>query len=178
MGLKENLEEVCGGKKAGKEALAVAGELVANQIAELLGVKPEEVAILILTTSQKSLKFVWPPALFKSSSVLPVSHKSAIAAMVLSTRKGKVDNKISESKHLRFFENVRGMETSGTPIQKMVALPMIVAGNPIGVLEVSRKGRTPDAAGPDFTPKDAQALVALSREVSPLLAKMIPDPFL
>ncbi len=178
MGLKEDLQGIFQEKKASKEALEAAAEVLATAIAEKLAVIPEEVAILVLTTTQKSLKFIWPPPLFKSGSVLPVSHKSAIAATVLSTRKGKVDNKISESKHLRFFENIRGMETSGLPIQKMVALPLMVAGRPIGVLEISRKGRTPEAAGPDFTAQDAQTLVGLSREATPLLAKMIPDPFL
>jgi len=178
MSLKKRIDDIVTSKGKGLEGLREASRVVADHIADLLGVNAEEVAILILTTTQKSLKFVWPPALSKSSSVLPADHKSAIASTVLSTKKGKVDNKCSESKHLRFFENVRGMDTSGSPIQKMIALPLIHGGSPLGVLEVSRKGRTPSDAGPDFTPQNAQALVAVSKEVTPLFAKLIPDPFL
>ena len=178
MTLSERLIEIHGAKGASKESLIEAGRIIGAAIAEKLNVKPEEVAVLVLTTSGKTLKFIWPSPLSKSNSVLPADHKNAVASAVLSTRKGKVDNKVSESKHLKFFENVRGMETSGVPIQKMVALPMMNGPKPIGVLEVSRKGRTPDAAGPDFTPEDAQALVSISREVAPLLDKMTPDPYL
>jgi len=178
MAMKERLQEIIGKRGATKEGLDEGIRVIADIIAEKLNVKPEEVAILLLTSTGNTLKFVWPPALAHSSSVLPSDHRNAVAATVLASKRGKVDNKISESKHLKFFENVRGMETSGLPIQKMVALPLMSGPTALGVLEVSRKAKTPDAAGPDFTPEDAQALVGITREASPLLAKLIPNPFL
>ena len=178
MALKERLQEIQGSKGATKAGLDEGARAVADAVAEKIKVKPDEVAILVLTSTGKTLKFIWPPALAHSNSVLPADHKNAVASTVLSTKKGKVDNKISESRHLKFFENVKGMETSGTPIQKMVALPLVNGPTPLGVLEVSRKGKTPDAAGADFTPDDAQALVVIARDAAPLLAKLVPDPFL
>lgn len=178
MALKERLQEIHGTKGASKEGLDEGARALAGAIADKLKVKPDEIAILLLTSTGATLKFVWPPALAQSSSVLPADHKNAVASSVLASKRGKVDNKISESKHLKFFENIKGMETSGLPIQKMVALPLLNGPTPLGVLEVSRKGKTPEASGQDFTPEDAQALVAIAREAAPLLAKLVPDPFL
>jgi hypothetical protein len=70
------------------------------------------------------------------------------------------------------------MQTSKLPIQKMVALPLFSGDKKLGVVEVSRKGKTPEEAGPNFTPEDAQALVVLCKEASPLMAQLIPEPFL
>lgn len=178
MALKERLQEIQSKRGATKEGLDEGVRAVADAIAEKLRVKPDEIAILLLTSTGNTLKFAWPPALAHSSSVLPADHKNAVASTVLASKRGKVDNKISESKHLKFFENVKGMETSGLPIQKMVALPLLNGPTPVGVLEISRKGKSADGAGPDFTPEDAQALVGIAREVAPILAKMIPNPYL
>lgn len=178
MALKERLQEIQETKGASREGLAEGVRALAGTIVDKLNVKPDEIAILLLTSTGNTLRFVWPPALAQSSAVLPADHKNAVASTVLASKRGKVDNKISESKHLKFFENVKGMETSGLPIQKMVALPLLNCTTPLGVLEVSRKGKSPEGAGKDFTPEDAQALVAIAREASPLLAKLVPEPFL
>lgn len=178
MDIKIRLQEILDRQGRSKAGVEEGARTMADSIAEALNVKPDEVAILLLTSSRNTLKFVWPPALSKSLSAFPATHKYAFASTILSTLKGKVDNKIAESKHLRFFENVKGMETSGVPIQKMVALPIMDASTPIGVVEVSRKGRTLQEAGPNFTPQDAQALVGVCKAAAPYLSKLIPDPFL
>jgi hypothetical protein len=164
-------------KGASKETLIEGASAFATAVAEELGVRADEVAVLVITSTGKTLKFVWPPPLAEGSASFPIDHKSAIAASVLQTLKGKVDNRISESKHLRFYESVKGMETSGLPIQKMVALPLMVGTNPVGVVEVSRKGASAEQAGANFTPQDAQKLVALCRKLAPALADLVPDPF-
>lgn len=85
---------------------------------------------------------------------------------------------MSESKHLRFYENVKGLETSGLPIQKMLALPLVSGTTPIGVVEVSRKGKSPSESGPNFTPQDAQTVVGICKLAAPILSKLVPDPFI
>lgn len=178
MDVKVRLQEILDRQGPSKAGLEEGVRVTADVIAEALKVKPDEVAILLLTSSRQTLKFVWPPALSKSLSAFPATHKYAFASTILSTLKGKVDNKIAESKHLRFFENVKGMETSGVPIQKMVALPIMDGATPIGVVEVSRKGRTLQETGPNFTPQDAQALVGVCKSAAPYLSKLVPEPFL
>lgn len=178
MSVSDSLKAILDKEGAGKEGLAKAAKVIAEAIAASLKVKTEEVAILLLTSSGQTLKFVWPPQLAGGLAAFPVTHKSAIASTVLATMKGKVDNKLAESRHLKFFENVKGMETSKVPIQKMVALPLFVGDQKLGVVEVSRKGHTPEEAGPNFSPQDAQALLGICKECSPILAKLLPQPFL
>jgi len=174
----EALKAIRSEMEPSKQALKKGGEVFADSVVEMLGVSRDEVAILLLTTTQRTLRFIWPNALCDSSAVFPVDHKAAFASSVISTMKGKVDNKLSESKHLRFFESIKGMDTSGTPIQKMMALPLIAGKRAFGVIEVSRKGKTPTSAGPDFTQEDAKKLVALCKNLAPGLVSLIPDPFL
>jgi hypothetical protein len=178
MDLKAELQQIVDTKGASVTGLEDGARLMAQAISEALKAKSDEVAIILLTSTRESLKFVWPPALFESLSAFPANHKFAFASGILASLKGKVDNKIAESKHLKFFENVKGMETSGLPIQKMVALPIMNGTTPLGVVEVSRKGKNFQEAGPNFTPQDAQDLVAICKTCAPFLAKLVPDPFL
>jgi len=177
MGIKEDIKAISKSKGRGREGLAEAAKLVSAAVSKTVSVKAEEVAVLLLTTTGNTMKFIWPLPLFESNAALPSDYQNAFASSVLKTMKGKVDNKVSESKHLKFFENVKGLETSGVPIQKMIAVPLVHEQKAIGVLEVSRKGKNPDAAGPNFTPEDGQKLVALVKEFVPALVELIPDPF-
>ena len=178
MGMKEDLQALVKSAGASKDGMKLGVKALAEAVAEKLGVKPEEVAVLLLNATGQTLVFVWPPALYDGKAAFPAAHKTAIASAVLSTLKGKVDNKVSESKHLKFYESVTGMQTSKVPIQKMVALPLFHGERKIGVVEVSRKGKTPEESGPNFTPQDAQALVTICKEASPFIAQLIPEPFL
>jgi len=178
MGLKEQLQVIREQHGSTKQGLEEGVKAIVAAVARSLGVKPDEVALLVLTTSGNTLKFVWPEPLYRGNAVLPATHKNAVASAVLQARKGKVDNRMSESRHLKFFENVKGLETSGVPIQKMVALPVLLETNPVGVVEVSRKGRTAEDAGPNFTPEDAQKLLALAKEFAEGLAALVPVPFI
>ncbi len=178
MGMKEQLQAIVKAHGASREGLGQGAKVLAEAVAQSLKVKSDEVAIMLLNTSGQTLVFVWPPPLFDGHAAFPAAHKTAIASSILATMKGKVDNKMAESKHLKFYELVKGMETSKLPIQKMVALPLFVGDRKLGVVEVSRKGKSPDEAGPNFTPEDAQALVALCKEASPFLGQLVPDPFL
>jgi hypothetical protein len=175
---RQKLESLAAKGAPSKALLEEGAEVLARAAAEAVGVKAEEVALLLLTSTGATLKFCWPPALRQSAGAIPSDHKTAFASEVLRTLKGKVDNRLSESKHLRFFENVKGMETSGLPIQKMLALPLVHGGKPAGVLEVSRKGKSPEEAGPNFTQEEAQKLVALCRTLLPPLMALRPEPFL
>jgi hypothetical protein len=178
MDVKEQLQAIVKTHGATREGLKDGAKVLAEAIAVQLKVKPDEVAIMLLNATGQTLMFVWPPPLFAGGAAFPANHHSAIASSVLASLKGKVDNKISESKHLKFYESVMGMQTSKLPIQKMVALPLFSGDKKLGVVEVSRKGKTPEEAGPNFTPEDAQALVILCKEASPLIGQLIPEPFL
>ncbi len=177
MGLKENLLKIYNEKGKGRESLSEAGACIAEAVAKEIGVKADEVAILLVTTSGTTLKFIFPKPFFESNSAFPSDYKNSFASSVFKTMKGKVDNKISDSKHLKFYESIKGLETSGTQIQKMIGVPILYENKPIGVLEVSRKGLNPESAGPNFTAEDGQKLLTVCKEFASILYSMIPDPF-
>jgi hypothetical protein len=177
MGIKEEIKSISKERGKGKEGLAEAAKVIAGAVSKAVSVKSDEVALLLLTTSGNTMKFIWPPPLFEGNAALPADYQNAFASSVLKTMKGKVDNKVSESKHLKFFENIKGLETSGVPIQKMIAVPLVFEQKAVGVLEVSRKAKTPEAAGANFTPEDGQKLVTLAKEFLPSLLELVPDPF-
>lgn len=177
MELKEKLLKIYNEKGNGNESLLEAGKIIAEEVSKAIGVKSDEVAIILATTTGNTLKFIYPPPLFESNSAFPADYKNSFASSVFKTMKGKVDNKIYEMKHLKFYENVKGLETSGVPIQKMIGVPIVYESKPIGVIEASRKGVNPDASGPNFTAEDGQKLVALCKEFASILYSMIPNPF-
>jgi hypothetical protein len=43
-----------------------------------------------------------------------------------------------------------------------MSAPIIADGRVVGVVQISRKGRTPADAGPDFTRKDLRELVSIT----------------
>jgi hypothetical protein len=51
----------------------------------------------------------------------------------------------------------------------MISAPILFDGKVIGVIQISRKGATPGAAGPDFTPEDLGKILALCKPLGKLL---------
>ena len=55
-------------------------------------------------------------------------------------------NNVPMVKHVSFFESVK-LRDRVVPIQKMITVPILYEGTPIGVAQISRKGETPAEAG-------------------------------
>ncbi len=178
MNAQEKLSRIADDKGPSKEGLAEGAGVFAEAVGQELNVKGDEVAVLILTSTGQTLKFVWPPMLVKSRAAFPAGHKAAFASSVVATLQGKVDNRVSASKHLRFYESVKGAEMTGLPIQRMIAAPLVHGGRALGVVEVSRKGQTPEESGPEFSPEDVRKLGAICKAFAPALASLVPQPFL
>ena len=73
---------------------------VAERIAKLLGVKPDEVAIMGLSTRWKHLYFLAPEALLQVGYI-PLSSNSALAARTARESRPEINNKFFH--HLRLF---------------------------------------------------------------------------
>jgi len=67
MGLKENLLKIYNEKGKGRESLSEAGACIAEAVAKEIGVKADEVAILLVTTSGTTLKFIFPNHFLKAT---------------------------------------------------------------------------------------------------------------
>lgn len=150
-------------KAGGPVAVAMLGKL-GQQIAAAFGVKGDEVAILTLIFDNKFLKFVVPEKL-QNIGTIPVTSTTALAARTARDKRPEVINNFAIAKHSTVFEAVPLGDQRGDPIQKIMSAPVVADNKVIGVIQVSRKGKTQAAAGPDFTPKDLGDLVSVSVQI-------------
>ena len=135
---------------------------IAAKIAKIIGVRDEEVAILGVSTRWKHLHFLVPEAL-KQVGFIPLSSNSALAAKTVRESRPEIDNNFSAARHAVVFENIKLTGESLDPIQKIVSAPILFDRRVVGVIQVSRKGATAAAAGPDFTAEHLGNLLALCK---------------
>jgi hypothetical protein len=147
---------------------------VCSEVARIFAVKETEVALLQVKRS--FLEFVFPPEL-KAGGAIPLSS-SAVAAKTATEKKAEVFNSFTTVRHASIFEVVKlggaQAELSEQVIQKLISAPIVSADKSIGVIQVSRKGRNPAVAGPDFTPADLRTLELAAEVIAPLFASIPP----
>lgn len=127
------------------------------------------VAVLKVELEYQQLTFAFPAHL-AFGNFLPLDRDSFAGKVVLS-KNTLIENQVAKEPHKDFFERIPGDGGTIQPIQKMVAAPLVNRqGEVFGVVEVSRTGATRDAAGEDFTPRDAQNLETTCRAFAPFFA--------
>ena len=139
------------------------------------GTKADEVAILMTTSDGKHLRFV-APRKFSDLGTIPMTKRDSIAVATLGKKSGEAMNNVPMVKHVSFFESIK-LRDRVAPIQKMITVPILHDGNPVGVAQVSRKGENPVEAGPDFTAADVKKAEQIFSAVAPYLAAARPDRF-
>ena len=153
----------------GKPAIDLElGNAVAGAIAKNFKVKPDEVAILRMSANSKQLEFIVPEKLGKVGTV-PMTSTSSLAVRSARDRKPEFNNNFSAASHPTVFEAVRLSKEGGDPIQKILSVPVLSEGKTVGVIQVSRKGKTTGAAGPDFAAKDLAELNEVAAVLAPCL---------
>ncbi|HKW63044.1 MAG TPA: GAF domain-containing protein [Candidatus Acidoferrum sp.] len=135
---------------------------IAEKLAKVIGVRDEEVAILGVSKRWKHLHFLVPEAL-KSVGFVPISSNSSLAAKTARASRPEIDNNFSAARHAVVFENIKLSGESLDPIQKIISAPILYDSRVVGVIQVSRKGATAAAAGPDFTAEHLGNLLALCK---------------
>ncbi len=55
--------------------------------------------------------------------------------------------------------------SQGELIHKIMSAPIVVENKVVGVVQISRKGRTAGEAGPDFTPQNLRDLISITGEL-------------
>jgi len=152
---------------SGKNDCTPAG--VCAEIAGIFKVRTTEVGLLQLKDG--ALTFLFPTELRAAGSI-PITS-SAIAARTAESRKAEIFNKFAEVKHHTVFERVKISDEPNNDcliIQKLMSSPVIgVDETVLGVLQISRKGVTPAAAGPDFEARDLKTLADIAIELASLL---------
>lgn len=140
---------------------------LAAEIAKVFGVFDDEVAILRIVNNNH-LTFLYPEKL-KQVGIIPLNNSTAVAARTALLRRPEVLNNFAQIKHASIFEAVpvqsknRPPEKSASTIQKIITAPVLGPNGAIGVVQVSRKGVSPQAAGRDFTPGDLQTLILMTQ---------------
>ena len=146
-----------------------------KRVSAEFGSNTDEVAILVLTSDRKHLRFA-APRKFADLGTIPVSKRDSIAVNVLARKSGEAMNNVPMVKHVSFFESVK-IRDRAVPIQKMITVPILLQGEAVGVAQVSRKGDTPAEAGPDFTSADVSKAQDLFARISPYLVEARPERF-
>lgn len=141
----------------------------------LFACKADEVAILLVTSDARHLRFAAPRKLADLGTI-PISKRESIAVNVFNKKASEVMNNVPMVKHVAFFESVK-LRDKPAPIQKMITVPMLRHGDAVGVAQISRKGDSPAAAGPDFAPSDVRKAEDLFEAVAPYLMDARPEKF-
>jgi len=158
----------------GEDGFTTAGVArIAKRVAAAFRVHEDEVGILRVEGS--TLTFCHPAKL-RHVGRIPLNTSASVAARTAATRRAEIINNFAQVKHTTLFEAVNLAEESEFPpdpklglIQKLMSAPVLREGRASGVLQVTRKGSSPTAAGPDFTPEDLQTLVAIASSLSACL---------
>jgi hypothetical protein len=163
----------------GLEELLHSGSCTPERVCALLAaifeVRMTEVGLLRVV--DQTLKFVHPAEL-QSAGSIPLSS-TAIAAKTAVGKIPELFNQFALVPHHTFFETVKLKvrepdELSNQTIQKLMSAPILDEGNEtIGVVQVSRKGISPAAAGADFTMDDLDTLERAARRVAYLLPEIL-----
>ncbi|MBI4467042.1 MAG: GAF domain-containing protein [Acidobacteria bacterium] len=147
---------------------AAVGNQVAGAIAKHFKVKPDEVAILRMSPTGKQLEFIVPEKLGKVGTI-PMTSTNALAVRTARDKRTEFVNNFTAAAHPTVFEAVKLSKEGGDPIQKIISIPVLAEGKTVGVIQVSRKGKTTGAAGPDFGPKDVEELNQIATTLVPCL---------
>lgn len=151
-------------------------ERIVKSVSIEFGAKNDEVAILVLTSDQKHLRFA-APRKFADLGTIPISKRDSIAVNVLARKSGEAMNNVPMVRHVSFFESVRIKDRPAVPIQKMITVPILLRDEVVGVAQVSRKGDSASEAGPDFTQSDVARAQDLFSKISPYLLEARPERF-
>lgn len=146
-------------------------ELAGDFLLRAFGPGPEKgtVAFLMVVPQDGLLTFVYPRYLARGNT-LPVDRESFAGRVVLDQRP-LVENNAPDEPHKDVFERIPDEGGTVRPIQKMLAAPLVNDGRVVGVVEVSRTGSSPAAAGPDFSPRDGENLATCCRAFAPFIAR-------
>jgi len=155
--------------RKGNEADEISLDRAVELISKAFGVRQHEVAILGLTADGRGLRFL-APATLRPVGQIPLSSASALAARTMREMRPEAINHFHGMPHASVFEGVPVSETErADPIQKIMSSPIIAGHQAIGVIQVSRKGKTPVEAGADFTSIQLRTLKTISDTLVPCL---------
>src|SRR3990172_10200136 len=121
---------------------------IAQELSKLFAVKSDEIALLQLTHEGAILSFLFPIKLRKVGSI-PMSTTNSLAVRTARDKRPEMINNFPAQKHPTVFESVslEDKQQERQLIQKIMSAPLLRDAKPVGVLQVSRKGKSPTTVG-------------------------------
>lgn len=141
------------------------------KLSEAFGVKADEVAVLGVVGKGKHLQFVIPEKLRAVGSI-PINSTNALASRTAREKRADIENSFASSRHASVFEGVPLGRRQDELIQKILSAPIMREGAVAGVVQICRKGRNKQEAGPDFNAEDLRRL----KTIAPRLAPIVQGP--
>ncbi len=155
-----------------RELLLDMGDRTVKAVSQRFSCRQDEVAILLLSADGRQLRFVAPRPFAELGSI-PLTKRDSIAVNVFSRRAGEVTNNVPMVRHVALFETIK-LRDKVVPIQKMVTSPIFLKGQPIGVVQLSRKGESGREAAPDFGAADLRQVQEIFEGLASYLAAARP----
>ncbi|PWT93744.1 MAG: hypothetical protein C5B56_00205 [Proteobacteria bacterium] len=152
----------------GEEGSQVSLPAVAERIARSVGVRPDEVAILGLSSRWRHLYFLVPEAL-RNVGFIPLSSNTATAARTARESRPAIINNFAAVRHASVFEGIKLGADPADAIQKIISAPILAGGRVVGIIQISRKGASAVGCGRDFTPEDLGKVLALCKPLGKLI---------
>lgn len=138
-------------------------ELAAGVFAAHFAVQLHEVGLFRFDATGRTATFLWPPQDLGSAVKIPVKlFTTSQVSITARELQGSVDNAFASTPHLHMFEQALTEHEHRLPLQKVMTAPGLKDGKLQWVVQISRKGRTREDAGPDFTAADLQRLEILA----------------
>lgn len=144
-------------------------ERIAAELAKTFTVQGGEVGIM--RVERQNLIFSYPAKLHNVGSI-PLNTIGSVAARTATAKRAEVINNFAQTKHTSVFEAVElesrqhqvgeKHDHSVHMIQKLMSVPVVTPAGVVGVIQISRKGPSAPASGPDFTAADLQKLVGVA----------------
>lgn len=100
---------------------------------------------------------------------IPLTSTKALAARTARDKRPELVNKFNMAPHVSVFEGVPLGRCQDEHIHRIMSAPISAECSVLGVVQISRKGRSPEEAGAEFTPHDLRELVALDNVLARLL---------
>jgi len=151
---------------------------ICAELAKIFCVRSTEVGVL--RVEGDFLRFLYPAELQEAGRI-PISG-TGVAAKTARTKQSELYNNFANVPHRTVFELIKlkdgqpeAPDDDAPPkIQKLMSAPILGERKKVlGVVQVSRKGVHPAAAGPDFTTKELEDLERTARRVAILKPEVL-----
>lgn len=144
-------------------------EMAACEIARFFEVQEHEIGLFQINPVSHMAVLRAPLSIGNPATIPVQSIASSQLVSTIREQRGFIDNNFSRTPHLHMVERTLAEREQRIPVQKIMSAPLAAEGEVRWVIQVTRKGKTRDEAGVDFTEADLRYLENMVNAVAGLL---------